>query len=294
MKTHNYETQFLYHVNHCYIDEPLDFGEISLVQLGRMFFTPKARVDTHTHLEWFELTVATHGEGEVEVNGVKIPVCAGDIVLSLPCDTHAIYSSETEPLRFDFFSFYCTNEEIRRSLDGIGAAVYAPEARVCRGDRIPYLISCAIDEMNKARPDMKQMLSAIFKQILLYILRAYGTASEESGRESDASKLCYKIMQYLDTHIYTLKNLYELTDITNYNYSYLSAVFKNTTGISISEYFRNKKLLVAKKLLTEEELSPSEVAGLLQYSGVFAFSKAYKKHYGISPRRKKAPAENTP
>ena len=63
MKTHNYETQFLYHVNHCYIDEPLDFGEISLVQLGRMFFTPKTRVDTHTHLEWFELTVATHGEG---------------------------------------------------------------------------------------------------------------------------------------------------------------------------------------------------------------------------------------
>ena len=285
MKIQKHSSQFLYHVNHLFIDAPLDFENIRLLQLGRIFCLPSTEVAEHTHLDWYELTVVTQGKGRVEVNGNIIPVKSGDIVLSLPCDTHAIYSDEAEPIRYDFFSFFCVNEEMKESLEKIGAAVYPAEKRICKSDRIAYLVSLAIDELNTNRADMTAVLSPTFLQILLYVLRAYGEATLDTNRTvRDSKTLCYKIMQYIDTHIYTLKNLYELAEITNYNYSYLSAVFKETTGTTIAEHFRNRRMTVAKKLITEEEMSASEVARLLQYSSIFAFSKAYKRYYGMPPR----------
>ena len=63
-----------YHINKSFFRSPLKFGEVYLYQIGRLFCNSDTVVDTHIHIDLFELTVVTGGRGVVTTNGVSVPV----------------------------------------------------------------------------------------------------------------------------------------------------------------------------------------------------------------------------
>ena len=75
--------------------------------------------------------------------------------------------------------------------------------------------------------------------------------------------------------------------MTGYSYGYLSALYKKTTSNTLSDYYRNKKLELAKHLVIEKKLKIGEIAEILNYSSVYAFSKAFKNKFGVSPEKYK-------
>ncbi len=284
MKKENKTTELLFHIDEYYGHNPLKFSTVELVQIGRCFCTPDTVIKPHAHLDWYELTIVRGGAGIVEANGVDVSVSEGDIFISLPCDTHAIYSDAKRPLQYDFFSFYLCNDEKRAALEELSAAIYPAEKRVIKNDKIGYLVASVTEEINSTLPDRYEILDNALSQIILYLIRSLsGNFAQRTSHVSDADLLCFKIMNYIDTHFYSIKNLSELSLITNYNYSYLSTVFKSETGSTISEYFQKKKLEAAKQLIKEGKLKIGKIAELLGYSSIYAFSKAFKKMYGIAP-----------
>lgn len=66
--------------------------------------------------------------------------------------------------------------------------------------------------------------------------------------------------------------------------SYFYSIFKQSTGLSPKEYLQNYRLNIAASLLTEKEKSVSVTANSVGYESIFQFSKAFKKHFGTSPR----------
>ena len=76
----------------------------------------------------------------------------------------------------------------------------------------------------------------------------------------------------------------KLLDQFNYNYNYLSALFKKTTGKKISEYYQSRRLETARTLLNSKK-KIGEVSEMLNYSSPFAFSKAFKRSFGVSPKQ---------
>ena len=95
-------------------------------------------------------------------------------------------------------------------------------------------------------------------------------------------------MNYIQTHIFTMKSLSELAALTGYNYSYLSALFKKCTSQTLRSYYSEKRLEAAKTLLKEEHMTAVRAAELVGYASASAFGKAYKARYGISPLEKEA------
>jgi len=79
--------------------------------------------------------------------------------------------------------------------------------------------------------------------------------------------------------------LEELSEATGYSYGYLSDLFRKTTGNSLSGYYHAKKLEAARLLLLENKLQVTEIAEMLNYASVYAFSKAFHRQYGVSPRQ---------
>lgn len=65
--------------------------------------------------------------------------------------------------------------------------------------------------------------------------------------------------------------------------SYFSKIFKQSIGVSPQDYITNKRLSEAAILLHNEHYSITQVAQLSGYSDVFAFSRMFKKHHGVSP-----------
>jgi len=274
----------LYHLDY-YFKEPREYGNIRLVQIGRLYCDRKTVVEKHLHLNWFELTIVTDGEGTLTTNGVEIPIKRGDVYLSFPADRHGIISDAENPLKYDFFSFFTKNEEYAERLEKIMQKFGDPRSRLFSDEKIRSLVQNSISEFGEASRSMsEELISHAFEMILIYLFRDFPLSdSEETLVTGGAEEFCYNLMNYIDTHIFTLKNLEELAEVTNYNYSYLSSLFRKTTGRTLLDYYASCRLRVARSLIRENKMKIGEIAELLNYSSVYSFSKAYKNKYGICP-----------
>ena len=64
----------------------------------------------------------------------------------------------------------------------------------------------------------------------------------------------------------------------------VAARFKKALGLTVMDYILRVRLEKGRALLAGTNYALEEIAGLVGYSSAFAFSKAYKRVYGESPR----------
>jgi two-component system response regulator YesN len=67
------------------------------------------------------------------------------------------------------------------------------------------------------------------------------------------------------------------------NKNYISEVFKQKTGMSITQYLTRIKMERAKVLIADGKLKIYEISDMLGYKDVEYFSKVFKKYTGMSP-----------
>lgn len=275
-----------YHIDNAFFANPLDYEVIYLLQIGRLYCKNTTVVDTHIHTDLFELTVVTDGAGTVTTNGVPSKVKNGDIYLSMPCDIHIIESDGENPLKYDFFAFKIKDNIFKETLDRINEDYHSPDMRIFHDERVRRLISNAIAELAEPNMYSGELLNSVFRQILIYLIRDFQKSPKKNypDNATGAEILCYKLMNYIDTHIYTMKNLSELCEATDYSYGYLSALFKKTTSETLYDYYNKKRADAAGLLLKENKLTVTEISETLGYSTLYAFSKAFKKQFGLSPK----------
>lgn len=275
-----------YHINKSFFHAPLKFSDISIVQIGRLYFEPGDVMKTHVHKDYYyELTIITDGEGEVVANGVSTAVKRGDIFLSLPCDVHRIVSSESAPMKYDYFCFSTEHEGYRAALEEICRDL-SPSDRVFTDERIHDLVCDAIMEFIDQTRFSHELLHAIFTQIIVRLIRDVAEGSKARMRNADqAETICYQLMNHIDTHIYSISKLEDIADAMSYNYSYLSTLFRKTTGSTLLSYYHRKRLDAARELIAEGSLKMTEIAEALHYSSLYSFSRAFKENFGISPKQ---------
>jgi len=276
-----------YHFNKNFVNNPIKYGNTYLIQIGRIFFDHNTIYDTHTHDDFFELTIVTGGEGTIYANNIPTKVKAGDVFLSVPFDTHKITSSASNPLEYDFFAFQTEDAKFLEPLNEIAEICKKTNTRVFSDETINSLVGNTILEFGKEDEFSQTIINHFFNSIIIYLIRNFTKKNSfklPDKKEGDAKVFCYQLLHYIDTHIYTLKTLNELASVTGYSYCHLSTVFKNTTKKTLADYFRLKKLETAKQLILEGKLKISKIAEILNYADIYAFSKAFKGAYGISPR----------
>lgn len=276
-----------YHINRSYLSAPLACGDVYLVQIGRLFFRGAGTVSEHLHRGWFELTAVSGGRGYVTLGGERVEVTTGDICLSLPAEVHKIESDTDDPLRYDFFSFYTEEAALSEALSEMAGRLRTPGQRILSEDKIRTLIGVAIAELeNEDALFSHRLLSHLLSEIVIRLLRAArGTSETLSLLPSAATRLCFRVQQYMDTHVFGLRSLAEVAEVFGYNYSYLSALFHKTTGTTLRDYHRTARWRVARLLVQENNTKITEIAEMLGYSSVYVFSRAYRARFGVPPTR---------
>ncbi|MBO5286275.1 MAG: helix-turn-helix transcriptional regulator [Clostridia bacterium] len=272
-----------YHFGNSYLSNPVRAKEHTYVyQAGLLYLEGDGYVDTHIQPNLIELTSVVGGNGYVYTNGVATPVKRGDIYISFPQDLHKITSVSDPALQYEYISFNTTNPTLKEALDELTVRFANPENRVFTDDQLTALISVAVAEVSGRGKYFEEYIDSLINQIIVKIIRGLDKWNPLSLAPNNEQQLCYYVMNYIDTHVFTLKNISSLAKVTNYNYSYLSNLFKKTTGISINDYYKTKRMEKAKHLV-ECKLKLTEIAETFNYSSVYAFSKAYKAHFGHSP-----------
>jgi AraC-like DNA-binding protein len=285
----------VYHIDHNYIQQPLSFGEIRLFQIGTLHCPRETPIERHLHHNWFELTILTSGTGTIYTNDVPIKVSKGDIYLSFPAEFHEIVPDEA--LHFDFFSFQTDSPTYLADLERIMQQFAGADRRILHNEGIRTLVRDVIAQIQtpESAPYRDDLIGAQLLQLLILLIRDFKNIEpiEPPYNATQTQQFCFSLMHYIDTHIYTMKNPGELAEITNYNYSYLSHLFHSVTSQTLSVYFQKKRLETAAGLLRENVLTITQIAQMLQYSSVYAFSKAFRTYYGVSPREYRGKQEKS-
>jgi AraC-like DNA-binding protein/quercetin dioxygenase-like cupin family protein len=275
-----------YHINYAFIQHPKIFGDAYLYQAGKMFCDTDTVVPSHTHIDWFELTIVSGGKGEIYTNRKKLSVSEGDIVLSFPYDIHKIVSDEENPLKFSFIAFKTVDEALRQDFEKISQAFYEGEKRAFHDPNVAFLTEMIISELSSPSYQQESVLGDLLHTLILLVVRAflYKQSLPTQNHTKSNEVLCHKVMRYIDNNLFVLENLADVAEYFHYNYSYLSTLFKQTTNRTLTQYFTEQKLERAKLLIREGKLSFTEIASLLRYASLYSFSKSFKGYFGISPR----------
>lgn len=274
-----------YHINYSFKSEPKLYGSFLLYQVGKMFCEPMTVINSHTHINWFELTIVLAGKGEIYTNREKISVSEGDIVLSFPYDIHKIVSNPNSPLKFSFIAFHTLNEDIKQKFDEIFQLFYESEKRVFHDSNVEALTEMLISEISSSEYEQNSLIENVLHSIVILIIRdfLYKEVKSLSNYTTPSEVLCHKIMRYIDSNLFSLENLSQVAEHFHHNYAYLSKKFKQTTNLTLTQYLVDKKLERAKILIKEGKLTFTEIAELLHYASLYSFSKSFKFHFGISP-----------
>lgn len=94
-------------------------------------------------------------------------------------------------------------------------------------------------------------------------------------------EIAQMIKEYIDTGKAFSEDLSDLENEFSFSRFYMEKQFKKAYGVSIIAYKNSKRFEIAHLLLQTE--SVSKVAEKLGYSSIFAFSRAFKKHFGYNP-----------
>lgn len=94
-----------FHYNFNYLSNPQRFNDLLLYQMGEIYCDNGASVENHIHDNFFEITYVISGKGKAYAGKTATQISKYDLFLSLPHESHAIVSDETDPLRYYFIAF---------------------------------------------------------------------------------------------------------------------------------------------------------------------------------------------
>lgn len=223
------------------------------------FFGPTARM-------YWLLHYVVSGSGIFETDGVRYPVRAGQMFVIHPLETTFYQADEHDPWEYIWIGFHTE------------LTLPAPlrEQAVVQHSGLGSLFSSALrlEDMTQGR---EMYLCGLIYQLLSLL-------SEHRPSESDYVE---QAQTYLASNYMRNVSIAGLAAQLGLNRSYFSTLFRQQTGLSPQQYLLRCRMEHARELLCGHGFTPGEAALAVGYPDIFAFSRMFKRYYGVSPTRAK-------
>ncbi|MBD2868959.1 response regulator [Paenibacillus arenilitoris] len=109
-------------------------------------------------------------------------------------------------------------------------------------------------------------------------------ALKKNVQDERADRIVDKVNKFIRGRIAYDVSLTALAEAVYLNPSYLSLLYKQTTGQNISDYITNVRLEKARELLAATPLKIHEVAAAIGFDNAGYFTRFFRKHTGIGPQ----------
>lgn len=109
-------------------------------------------------------------------------------------------------------------------------------------------------------------------------------AADDSEEMENGDVLMNKVKQYLKCNymLYDI-SLDSVSGIVNMAPAYFSSRFKKYFGVNFVDYVAELRMNAAQELLKDPLRSTSEIATMVGYDSANYFTRAFKKHLGVTP-----------
>ena len=104
------------------------------------------------------------------------------------------------------------------------------------------------------------------------------------GEDNLNNQIMDRLLRYMDEHLEQDLTLIKLAQFSGFNASYLSRLFKQVKGMTISEYLLMKRMELAKEYLGASNEKVKNIALKTGYLSAQSFARAFHNYAGVSPQ----------
>jgi len=249
----------------------------------------------------FELLYVSQGEAVTVMNGERYVIKEGQLIFLSSGVFHqneitSYPSASFIGIHFDFFDELDiqTEEDMLVNEDRVQIDKFTQEAQVQPFEPLSQnpiytpplacvkLMENLVYEFSNRTPGYELICKGQMLQILAILLR-----SQMPRRVEDIpihSRRIKKLMNSIQLNPEAEWNNKMLADGLHMNEDYLAKLFKKVAGVPPGEYISVTRHHRARTLLRETELSIEAIGVQVGYQDPHYFSRAFRKHEGISPK----------
>lgn len=124
-------------------------------------------------------------------------------------------------------------------------------------------------------------LEEIHRQIFM----EYAQRMKLVNTGSAYSKHVLRCLDIIYENIHTGIKVGDIADKLGISPQYLSKIFKNEVGVTLTDFIMEKRIQAAENMLLFSDYSPLDIGNYLNFSSHSHFISAFRKHTGMTPRQ---------
>lgn len=264
-------------------------------------FNKNFRYDGERHDFW-ELVYIDSGNVQITANNKEFHLKQGEIIFHKPNEFHTIRTYNNTAANVFVISFVCSSESVN----------FFKNKTMTVPSHLKKYISSIIEEYSQTFKSMspqdlklelkenaliggQQMIKTYLEQFLIMLIRSENGNHDLRifpSKESMENHLVSKAIQLIEENTYKKFTVDKICNKLNYSRTYLSKIFKSTTGYTVLEYILINKIHEAKKLIREERYNFTQISDLLAFDNPHYFSTVFKRIANMTPSNYKNSAKN--
>ena len=157
---------------------------------------------------------------------------------------------------------------------------------------LSYLNACpcslyVAEKNDNANPESNLLTQTILQNLSNCILIEFFNALKNEPKNPHVSNA----LKFINDNISSPLSLDDICRAIHLSKSYTTRIFKKEMNLTLSDYINQRKLEIAKSMLTNDDISLQNIATSLGYENYCYFSKIFKESYGLSPLNMKKEIE---
>jgi AraC family transcriptional activator of pobA len=148
--------------------------------------------------------------------------------------------------------------------------------------QIKKLFEEIIKEWENSPMQTTDLMRVLMLQMFILISR-FSAGGSSKGPASYNQTLLKNFQKLIEVHYKSLKLPKDYAALLYITPNHLNAICKDLLGLQAGELIRNRTILEAKRMLTNQQLTITEIAFELNFSDNSYFTKFFKKTEGVTP-----------
>ena len=128
--------------------------------------------------------------------------------------------------------------------------------------------------------ELEKVISSAIERVEENMAVSMKTPNEKDSEMSDPIR---QVRGYLEEHYNEIITRRNIESLVHLNGDYINREFKKCTGYTLVEYIQRYRIIMAKKLLRETNLSMAEISAQTGYDSPAYFAKIFKKLTSQTP-----------
>lgn len=278
MEEYDYEfAEFIY-----YTPGNLDRdGGIWPVRAGRSKAKPNYYVGPK-RIECYSLHLILDGKVRFSYGGRQVELQKDDLFCLFPDITyHYEQVPAAQPLRMNWLAL--DGERARQLMELAGLTPDKPYGRKLASPAVRQ----SADRVIQSLADTQRWHAAgalkLQGQVCRLFAELLADSAASSGPETEPAGWIEECKEYMELHASEGITVQQVAAFAGLHRSYFTQTFANRVGMPPMKYIQKIRMDKAKRLLKETNASITEIALSLGYPNLYAFTRAFKMYYQVSP-----------